>query len=324
MRIKKVLSGVFAVVLAFGCTVSVPSFAATEKGIVGTIKGGADQPSGANIEYWGPEADLTDSSGYTISYDLYVPANILVKKQPPVHVDTQLAFFVPGIEKGGCMKAEAFDFGLDDEIWVNHWDEATQTDMEAPYANVSKVDDMYKASVTDIAIDPKLYSDEWDDSINDNKAWTDAVPTAASITPRINIYKDSSKTFSTKFSVTNVVVKKNGEVVFTSDVSGKDVIGGNWVDADEKYTELAAQSFNTKGLTLSSTKASVKAGKKLNIKVATMFAGDKVSVKSSKNKIATASYKNGKLTIKGVNKGKATITVSSAYGKKNVKVTVKK
>lgn len=324
MKIRKLLSGALAALLVFSCALSVPSLAATEKGIVGTIKGGSNISSGANIEYWGPEGDLTDSTGYTVSYDLYVPTTILEKNQPGLHVDTCLPFWLESEGKGGQLLAESFDFGLDEEIWVNHWDEATQTDMDAPYATVTKVDDMYKVTVTDITVDSKLYSDEWDDSINGFKEWTDAVPTSTGISARVSIYKDSSKSFSTKFSVTNVVIKKNGEVVFTSDVSVSDKIGGTYTNADDIYTESAAQSFNTKGLTVSKTKATIKKGKKTTAKVTTMFNGDKVTVKTSKKKVATASYKNGKVTIKGVKKGKATITVSSAYGKKTIKVTVKK
>lgn len=54
--------------------------------------------------------------------------------------------------------------------------------------------------------------------------------------------------------------------------------------------------------------------------------GDKIrSAKSSNSKVAKVSVKNGKLTIKGMKAGKATVTVTSAKGAKaTVKVTVQK
>ena len=54
--------------------------------------------------------------------------------------------------------------------------------------------------------------------------------------------------------------------------------------------------------------------------------GDKITVKSSNKKIATATYKNGKITIKAKKKpGKAIITVTTATGKSaKIKVTVPK
>ena len=58
----------------------------------------------------------------------------------------------------------------------------------------------------------------------------------------------------------------------------------------------------------------------------TAIKGDKIrSAKSSNSKVAKVSVKNGKLTIKGMKAGKATVTVTSAKGAKaTVKVTVQK
>ena len=58
----------------------------------------------------------------------------------------------------------------------------------------------------------------------------------------------------------------------------------------------------------------------------TAIKGDKIkSAKSSNSKVAKVSVKNGKLTIKGMKAGKATVTVTSSKGAKaTVKVTVQK
>jgi hypothetical protein len=54
-----------------------------------------------------------------------------------------------------------------------------------------------------------------------------------------------------------------------------------------------------------------------------MFSGDKVSVSSSSSKVAKATYKSGKVTIKGVKKGKATVSVKANGKTQKIKVTVK-
>ncbi len=88
-----------------------------------------------------------------------------------------------------------------------------------------------------------------------------------------------------------------------------------------------APAANT--IKVAKTKVKIKKGKKTTVKVTK--AKGKVTVTSSKKKVAKATYskKTGKVTIKGVKKGSAKITVTAAgnddfkAGKKVIKVTVK-
>lgn len=105
--------------------------------------------------------------------------------------------------------------------------------------------------------------------------------------------------------------------------------------------EVTAVPFNTSFLTLAKDTVSVKAKKSVSVKYTTMNTvaslpayafengditldlADKVTVKTSDKKIATASIKNGKIKIKGKKKGTASIIVSSNGINKEIKVTVK-
>ena len=64
-------------------------------------------------------------------------------------------------------------------------------------------------------------------------------------------------------------------------------------------------------------------GKSVKVKATPSFSDDKIKVKTSNKKIATAKYTNGKVTIKGVKKGKATLTLKYNGITKKIKVTVK-
>ena len=107
------------------------------------------------------------------------------------------------------------------------------------------------------------------------------------------------------------------------------------------HCEVTAVPFNTSFLTVAKDKVEVKAKKSVNVKFTTMNTADnlpahafelgdvvlnladKVTVKTSDKKIATASVKNGKVKIKGKKKGAATITVSANGVEKKINVNVK-
>lgn len=96
-------------------------------------------------------------------------------------------------------------------------------------------------------------------------------------------------------------------------------------DGSAPVTERVANT-----LKLGKSKVTVKKGK--SVKVAVKGAKGKVTVKSSKAKVAKASYsaKTKKVTVKGLKKGTATVTVKAAgnsgykAGSQTLKVTVRK
>lgn len=106
-----------------------------------------------------------------------------------------------------------------------------------------------------------------------------------------------------------------------------DVIG--IFQPSELWTASMPVSKKANTIKVGKTKVTVKKGKKAKVKVTK--AKGTVTVSTSKKKVATATYskKTGKVTIKGVKKGTAKITVKAAgnanykSGKKVIKVTVK-
>ena len=87
----------------------------------------------------------------------------------------------------------------------------------------------------------------------------------------------------------------------------------------EKKSTPKVVSFDGKALKVTKTALNVKVGKKVTIK-ATATPAAKVTYKSSNKKVATVTNKG---VVKGVKKGKATITVKANGKTVKVKVTVK-
>ena len=99
-------------------------------------------------------------------------------------------------------------------------------------------------------------------------------------------------------------------------------------DAEARITQLQKAAQVKPKITLNVTSLPIQAKKSttgVRIKT-TAIKGDKIkSAKSSNSKVAKVSVKNGKLTIKGLKAGKATVTVTSTKGAKaTVKITVQK
>ena len=91
------------------------------------------------------------------------------------------------------------------------------------------------------------------------------------------------------------------------------------INSAEKKSTPKVVSFDGKALKVTKTALNVKAGKKVTIK-ATATPAAKVTYKSSNKKVATVTNKG---VVKGVKKGKATITVKANGKTVKVKVTVK-
>ena len=99
-------------------------------------------------------------------------------------------------------------------------------------------------------------------------------------------------------------------------------------DAETRITQLQKAAQVKPKITLNVTSLPIQAKKSttgVRIKT-TAIKGDKIkSAKSSNKKVVQVTVKNGKLTIKGLKAGKATVTVTSTKGAKaTVKITVQK
>ena len=99
-------------------------------------------------------------------------------------------------------------------------------------------------------------------------------------------------------------------------------------DAEARITQLQKAAQVKPKITLNVTSLPIQVKKSttgVRIKT-TAIKGDKIkSAKSSNKKVAQVTVKNGKLTVKGLKAGKATVTVTSTKGAKaTVKITVQK
>ncbi len=191
---------------------------------------------------------------------------------------------------------------------------------ELPYVkDVKIIDDMVKVEIVDAPVNPTFRSSEWDDATGSNKAWTDPIPATGDAVVEIRVTKD--RAFNGLFAVANASIKI-GDKEYKTDYSQSGAIAGFFGEY-EGYSELTASSFSTSAVSVDKSSVKVKKGKTATVKVTTMFSGDKVNVSSSSAKVAKVNFKGGKLTIKGVKKGKATVTVKANGKTKKIKVTVK-
>ena len=118
----------------------------------------------------------------------------------------------------------------------------------------------------------------------------------------------------------DVELVMDGTAIASNNYENSD-IGGccYFINTSEQESTPKAVSFSGKALEVSKTTLSVKKGKKVTIK-ATTTPTAKVTYKSSNTKVATVTSKG---VVKGIKKGKATITVKANGKTIKVKVTVK-
>ena len=324
---KSSVAMLLALTLALGVWGVTPSAAATVKGLVApfTIKDGWGSTA---INHWfGPESYSTDFSGYKVSGDVYIPRAAFAD-DAVLHVRADISFWFEDIEKSGLLLSDQKDeihIGYNKEsndYWFNGWDDEKQQDVELPFVkSVSTVGDMVKVEFADAPVSAELMSDQWDEATQSNKPWEGDIPqTNGHVNACIHV--GGEKAFSGKIAVSNVSVKI-GDKVLDAIYDADDDIGDAWGDIEGDMGPIKPETFNTTALSVAKTSVKVKAKKSSTVKVTTMFNGDKVKVSSSTKKVAKATYKNGKVTIKGVKKGKATITVKANGKTKKIKVTVK-
>ncbi len=329
---KRFMKSAMAVALAFTLALGVsviPAKAAGTKGLVAPFtipeKG---QWGSTNITSWfGPDAYTTDFSKYSVSADVYIP-KAAIPADTCLNVSSWINFWFQDTNTNGMLPNERKNevlVGYDSKgktYWANGFDEEKQEDVETPFASVTEVGDMVKLEIVNAPVMSKLYSTDWDEAANFQKPWEGAIPEKnGHINASVRVGGGDAK-FDGKFAVSNVSVKV-GDKVLTSNYDSDEDIGDAWGDVQGEIGTLKASTFNTTALSVAKASVNVKAKKSASVKVTTMFAGDKVKVSTSSKKVATASYKNGKVTIKGVKKGKATVSVKANGKTKKIKVTVK-
>ena len=326
---KNVLTFVLALSLALGIS-SVPAAAKAVKGIVVPLTVVANDDGGirggSSVSSWNtPGIFSSDFNSYKVSADIYLPFSVFSKDDGSVFINPQVQFWYGDLEMNGYLENDTvvrvgFDFenncpfykglkiGTDEEI------------NDVPFVNdVKLIDDMVKVEIVDATVDPTLKTWDWDEQTGSRKVWTDPIPATGDVSPFIQVSFD--RAIKTQFAVTNASVKI-GDKVYKTDYKKSGSIAG--FDGEiEGYSEKEASTFNTKAVSVAKTSVKVKKKKTASVGVTTMFSGDKVSVSSSSAKVAKAAYKGGKVTITGVKKGKATVSVKANGKTVKIDVTVK-
>ncbi|MBQ4231751.1 MAG: hypothetical protein II699_00600 [Lachnospiraceae bacterium] len=281
----------------------------------------------SSVSSWNePGIFSSDFNSYKLSADIYFPLSIFNKETDgSVFIDPQIQFWFGDLEVNGYLEREyTLRIGFDYEKNCPFWNGIGPNDTEIPNPPCIKdakvIGDMVKVEIVDATVNPTFKTQEWDETTGLNKEWTDPIPATGDVVPQIRFTTD--RPYNGKFVVTNASVKI-GDKEYKTDYTKSGPIAGFTGEIDGDYTEFEATTFNTSALTVAKTSVKVKKKKSATVKVTTMFSGDKVSVSSSSSKVAKATYKSGKVTIKGVKKGKATVSVKANGKTQKIKVTVK-
>jgi hypothetical protein len=234
---------------------------------------------------------VTLGKKYSVSMSIYVPAAFMKKGR--LWVDPRLTVgYGTGYKKSGTIKSEnGYDYEADSE-------------------SVTKVGDFYKIEV-EASLDT-AYSSSWKKtSFPTGKGNLSVVVPISGFNVKYNgsIYLDDIK------------LSVDGEVVASADYEDGKVGSCSYtVGSENKDRTPKVVSFDGESsLTVSKTALTIKKGKTATIKT-TAIPNSKVTFASSDKKVATVSSKG---VVKGIKKGKATITVKANGKTVEVKVTVK-
>ena len=330
---KKYMKNVAAVVLALSLALGVgviPAKAKAVKGIVVPLTVVATEDGGLRggsaVSNWNTSGIFSsDLNSYKLSADVYLPCSMFTKDGGSVFIDPQIQFWFPDLGINGYLEDDiTLRIGYDFENncpFFKGLPKGGDTDTEdVPYVkDVKKIGDMIKVEIVDATVNSTLKAPDWDETISALRVWTDPIPTAGDVSAYIRVGSD--RAINAKFAVNNASVTV-GDKVYKTDYNKSGIIAG-FDGEKEGYIEQEAATFNTDAVSVAKTSVKVKKKKTTSVKVTTMFSGDKVSVSSSSSKVAKATYKGGKVTIKGIKKGKATISVKANGKTKKIKVTVK-
>ncbi|MEE3467119.1 MAG: hypothetical protein VZQ83_01640 [Eubacterium sp.] len=328
---KKMLKQVaaFALVLSLALSLSaVPAEAKSVKGVVSPQVVFADEGGGGTaLTSWNvPNIFSIDFDSYRVSADIYIPVSAFKDDGGSFFIDPRVQFWFADLSVNGYLENDVtvrvgYDFEHKTGFYKGLQRGTDEEIEELSYVkNIEEIDDMIRVEIVDAPVNPAFKKDDYNPDTGFMYEWDDPIPATGDACPQFMVGSDRVRDF--KYAVANASIKI-GDTEYKTDYSKKEEIAGFNDNAGE-FSMLFASSFNTTALTVAKTSVKVKKKKSTTVKVTTMFSGDKVSVSSSSKKIAKATYKNGKVTIKGVKKGKATVTVKANGKTKKIKVTVKK
>ncbi len=329
---KKTMKNVFAFALVLSLALgisSIPASAASIKGIVAplTVTVGEDGNFGGStqVSSWNESNIFSpDFNSYSVSADIYLPFSMFSKEGGSIFIRPMVQFWFPEPGVNGYLESDTeIVIGYDFENNVPFFKGLGKNDVETddlPYLkSVTQVGDLIRVEIADAPVNSTLKSAEYGES--GREVWRDPIPSAGSgdACPCFKVGSDRYENGS--FAVANASVKI-GDKEYKTDYSKKEDIAGCDPEGGE-FSSLKASSFNTYALSVTKTSVKIKNKKSATVKVTTMFSGDKVTVSSSSTKVAKATYKSGKVTIKALKKGKATVSVKANGTTKKIKVTVK-
>lgn len=236
------------------------------------------------------DENVTFGKSYAVNMKLYVPATFM--KNGSLWVKPNMSFWTGDdleTQAGWAMASEGYSFDVNSK-------------------EVTKYNDFY-------VIDAKMPIDYCE--VNEQEA---AFPEGQGQIIVNAFISGSEKNYKGSIYVDDVALVVDDTVVSTVDYENGSVGNGFYkINSAEKENTPKVVSFDGKALKVTKTALNVKAGKKVTIK-ATATPAAKVTYKSSNKKVATVTNKG---VVKGVKKGKATITVKANGKTVKVKVTVK-
>ena len=276
-----------------------------------------DSNSLTNVNFWNFSEPSSYSERYTLSYKLYIPVSFL-KAESAIHIDGGLNLNDASAEEWKYAGWLIFpSVVLHEDLSLTTWDEEQQKDVPVDYATVKKTGDFYV--ITYKAKNGSLHTEDAQSDVT--KAQKVAVDFSISV-KGIYITAKNSAVYVDDIQI----AKADGTVLAKKDFTSAKSADGNCViapktnwDKDVKELKLATITDN-KVLTVKSTKATVKVGKKVKIS-ATATPATKITYTSSNKKVATVDAKG---TVTGKKAGKATISVKANGKTVKVAITVKK
>jgi hypothetical protein len=299
--IKKAAAAIMALALAIS---AIPSFggieaqAATKTKVMETeVSFIKDAAKGTQSNVYLNELMATETTfgeTYSLKMDIYVPAALMKKARLWISPSLNL-YGINDINVGIVQASADYYYDINSD-------------------SVTKVGDFYKVQA-EVALDT-CYS---------KKGKIIAFPEGEGVASVSLFVASFGAAYKGSIYFDNVSLAIDGQEVYSEDFERYEngsVIGTcRYSLNEEKECSRGPRvlTFKGKALTVSKTSLSVKKGKTATIKAATMPSA-KVTYTSSNKKIATV---NSKGVVKGIKKGKATITVKANGKTVKVKVTVK-
>ncbi len=273
--------------------------------------------SKTDFNIWNLGEPSAYSESYRVSYKLYIPTSFM-KKDARISVWCGVGLSDATGDDwkyGGNLDCGPVDFH--DGV-LTYWNEEQQKEFTADYASVKKSGDFYVITY-DYATSGVPQADDIETDITKSQT---VAPDFWIGVQGINLTAKNSAIYFDDFKLT----KADGTVLVSKDYTSDKKVDGEYriapvADWDKEAKELKVATItDNKVLTVKSTKATVKVGKKVKIS-ATVTPATKITYASSNKKVATVDAKG---TVTGKKAGKAVISVKANGKTVKVTVTVKK